>query len=253
MPIFTFVNKCDRAGEDPLEADRATSRPTWGSRATPMTWPITADGTFVGVYDRRRAAGPPVRARHRARRAARPWRTWRALDDPDDPRRAWARRRCEQLAARPGSCSTRRATRSTRRRCAAGELTPVFFGSALTNFGVEPFLQRRSSSSRRRRARATGRRRHLVEPIDDALHRLRVQDPGEHGPEAPRPHRVPPRLLGAVRRRACEVTHGAHRQAHPPGGAAAVPGAGARGGGGGVAGRRGRASSTAARCASATR
>jgi peptide chain release factor 3 len=53
MPIFTVVNKCDRVGEDPLkligdvEADL-------GIDCHPITWPIHADGAFVGVYDRRR-------------------------------------------------------------------------------------------------------------------------------------------------------------------------------------------------------
>src|SRR5690349_19462666 len=53
IPIFTFVNKCDRAGEDPLklisdvEADLAI-------KCYAVTWPIFRDGIFVGVYDRRR-------------------------------------------------------------------------------------------------------------------------------------------------------------------------------------------------------
>src|SRR5215218_7773121 len=53
MPIFTVVNKCDRAGEDPLklvsdvEADLDI-------KCHPITWPIYRDGIFVGVYDRRR-------------------------------------------------------------------------------------------------------------------------------------------------------------------------------------------------------
>src|SRR5215216_5304383 len=52
-PIFTFVNKCDRIGEDPLklisdvEADLEIA-------CHPITWPIHRDGVFVGVYDRRR-------------------------------------------------------------------------------------------------------------------------------------------------------------------------------------------------------
>src|SRR3954470_15281460 len=51
-PIFTFVNKCDRVGEDPLklisdvEADLEI-------QCHPVTWPIHKDGAFVGVYDRR--------------------------------------------------------------------------------------------------------------------------------------------------------------------------------------------------------
>src|SRR5512140_3441411 len=53
IPIFTFVNKCDRVGEDPLklvsdvEADLDIN-------CHPITWPIHKDTAFVCVYDRRR-------------------------------------------------------------------------------------------------------------------------------------------------------------------------------------------------------
>src|SRR3954464_13662186 len=55
-PIFPFVNKCDRAGEDPLKliGDVETDL---GIMCHPITWPIfdaeDVNGGFVGVYDRR--------------------------------------------------------------------------------------------------------------------------------------------------------------------------------------------------------
>src|SRR5205085_6270153 len=51
-PIFTFVNKCDRVGEDPLTlvGDVETDL---GIQCHPITWPIHREGVFVGVYDGR--------------------------------------------------------------------------------------------------------------------------------------------------------------------------------------------------------
>ena len=100
---------------------------------------FTSDGVFVGVYDRRLQTGASLRARRRPRRA---------------PRRR-ARRRAATIR-RCASCSARSRTSDSCRTSAlldeaghpfdeeavlAGELSPVFFGSALTNFGVEPFLR----------------------------------------------------------------------------------------------------------------
>src|SRR5512132_3159195 len=53
IPIFTFVNKCDRAGEDPLKLVSDVEADL-GIKCHPVTWPIFRGGTFVGVYDRRR-------------------------------------------------------------------------------------------------------------------------------------------------------------------------------------------------------
>jgi peptide chain release factor 3 len=56
----------------------------------------------------------------------------------------------------------------------------VFFGSALTNFGVREMLDGFvENAPPPRRAAAT---RERVAPEEEAVQRLRVQDPGEHGP-----------------------------------------------------------------------
>ncbi len=69
----------------------------------------------------------------------------------------------------------------------------------MNNFGVQllldSFLARSAppaASSRRRPHDSAGR---------PALLRIRLQDPGEHGPAPPRPHRLRPRLLGKIRAR----------------------------------------------------
>jgi peptide chain release factor 3 len=137
MPIFTFVNKCDRVGEDPLkllsdvEADLEIA-------CHPITWPIHKDGAFVGVYDRRiqqvylfergenhgaSRAAVQVSSLHDAalREVLGPESQDRLIQDIS-------------LLDEAGHAFDEAAVLS-------GELTPVFFGSALTNFGVEPFLR----------------------------------------------------------------------------------------------------------------
>ena len=54
MPIFTFVNKCDRVGQDPL-ALLGDVESDLGLSCYPMNWPVFGPNGFVGVYDRRRA------------------------------------------------------------------------------------------------------------------------------------------------------------------------------------------------------
>ena len=91
----------------------------------------------------------------------------------------------------------------------AGKQTPVFFGSAINNFGVQPLLDFFVEHAPAPRPRETTSRE--VAPHEDEAHRLRVQDPGEHGSAASRPHRVHAHLLGQVRRRHEGVPR-AHRQ-----------------------------------------
>ena len=61
-----------------------------------------------------------------------------------------------------------------------GRLTPVFFGSAINNFGVtellDDFVATAPSPGRARRARGARKRRFFG---------IRLQDPGEHGPGPP--------------------------------------------------------------------
>ncbi len=136
MPIFTFVNKCDRVGADPLtllgdvEAELEI-------KCHPITWPIHKDGAFVGVYDRRaRQIHLFDRDEHHGstRAAVRVG----ALDSPELGELLGPSAH-EQLvhdialldaAGHPFDAEALR----------AGDLSPVFFGSALTNFGVETFL-----------------------------------------------------------------------------------------------------------------
>lgn len=136
-PIFTLVNKCDRHGEDPLKLIQDVEADL-GIDCFAATWPIFTDDVFVGVYDRRH------RRVHMFERSDDRGASRAGVVDADiqDPRihelvgdAAYARLTADiQLLDAAGHAFDHQ-------RVLDGTLTPVFFGSALTNFGVEPFLR----------------------------------------------------------------------------------------------------------------
>jgi peptide chain release factor 3 len=136
IPIFTFINKLDRPGLEPLEL-LAEIEEVLGIHAVPVNWPIGDGSDFRGVYDRvAREVHLFERTDHGSRRA--PVRAT-DLSDPQlelllGPTR-YARLR-EEIELLDGAGEELEQERVDR-----GELTPVFFGSAATNFGVELFLQ----------------------------------------------------------------------------------------------------------------
>jgi peptide chain release factor 3 len=137
IPIFTFVNKCDRAGEDPLKLVSDVEADL-GIKCHPVTWPIFRDGTFVGVYDRRRAlihlfSRDEEHGAHRAEVKVGSLDSAELHDLLGDASHAQLVHDITLLdeAGHPFDHD----------ELLAGELSPVFFGSALTNFGLEPFLK----------------------------------------------------------------------------------------------------------------
>ena len=196
MPIFTFVNKCDRAGENPLKL-LSDVEAELGIDCYPVTWPIFASGSFAGVYDRRTKKVTLFErtADHGASIAE------TLVYDMDSPElREIVGPGGPGPARRRGrASSTRPVTSGAGRRCCDGSMTPVHFGSALTNFGVEAFLQDFLALAPSPTARESSIG--PIEPTRHRVHRVRVQDPGEHGPAASRPHRVRAHLLRPFRAR----------------------------------------------------
>jgi peptide chain release factor 3 len=137
MPVFTFVNKCDRAGEEPLKLIDDVEAEL-GMRCYPVTWPISRAGQFVGVYDRlRRSIHLFERGEHHGQERAAT--RVAALDDPAVRELVGAEAHDQlleqiELLDMAGATFDLDAVRD-------GELSPTFFGSALTNFGLEPFLR----------------------------------------------------------------------------------------------------------------
>ncbi len=135
-PIFTFINKLDRPGKHPLDLlDEIES--TLGMRTFALNWPIGDGVDFQGVFDRlTRTVHRYERTEHGAKRAPV---AFAALDDP-------------QLDAMIGQTAAAKlreeielldfaASEFDQEAVLAGEMTPVCFGSAITNFGVELFLR----------------------------------------------------------------------------------------------------------------
>ncbi|MDP8953340.1 MAG: peptide chain release factor 3 [Actinomycetota bacterium] len=132
LPILTYLNKFDRPGREPLElVDELEDQ--IDLRATPVTWPVGIPGDFRGVIDRR--SGAFVRYNRTARG------TTTAPEELVDSARAeaeegpaWARamEECALLDEVGAGVDTK--------TFLAGETSPLFVGSALTNFGVRHLL-----------------------------------------------------------------------------------------------------------------
>lgn len=132
LPILTFVNKYDRPGRDLLELiDQMEAK--IHLRATPVTWPVGLPGDFRGVIDRR--SGKLVRFTRTARGAvAAPEELVEPTDAAETEGAAWTRA-IEDCALLDGVGADPDA-----KSFLAGETSPLFVGSALTNFGVHHLL-----------------------------------------------------------------------------------------------------------------
>ncbi len=134
IPIFTFINKMDRETKDPLSLCEEVEKEL-GIDTYAVNWPIGCGKEFQGVYDREKASILFFSAEGRGKKAA------SVEVDLEDPAAAnfigearWQALRDEVELLGAGREFDMKAVR-------AGTLSPVFFGSALTNFGVEPFLE----------------------------------------------------------------------------------------------------------------
>jgi peptide chain release factor 3 len=136
LPILTFINKLDQPGRDPLELLDEIER-VLEIRAVPMNWPIGNGPDFQGVYDLYRKQ---VLYFQRTARGAQ--RAPMQVADLDDPQLAehLSQRAYEQLRE-DVELLTGLGLDFEKDAFLSGELTPVYFGSAINNFGVENFLE----------------------------------------------------------------------------------------------------------------
>ena len=135
IPIFTFVNKMDRPGREPLELLDEIEQEL-GLACWPVNWPIGGGDRFRGVIDRR---SREVILFERAERGRRAEERRLAADDPalaDLVEADLLEQALEELELLEGA-----GAELDLEQVHAGELSPVFFGSAMTNFGVRPFLE----------------------------------------------------------------------------------------------------------------
>ena len=135
IPIFTFINKMDRDTRSPFDLCEEIEKEL-GIETYPMNWPIGSGKDFQGVYDRSRSEVLHFTGHGGAKAATT---TEIAIDDPSLssllPKGLTAQLQEDIELLDGASCDF------DRERVRHGKLSPVFFGSALTNFGVEPFLE----------------------------------------------------------------------------------------------------------------
>ncbi|MEB3339116.1 MAG: peptide chain release factor 3 [Leptolyngbyaceae bacterium] len=135
LPIFTFINKLDRPGREPLELLDEIEQEL-GLQTYAVNWPIGMGDRFKGVFDRHlRQIHLFERSAHGSREALD---TVMELGDPRieallDPD-LYAQFK-EELEVLEGAGSELDLA-----QVHYGKMTPIFFGSAMTNFGVELFL-----------------------------------------------------------------------------------------------------------------
>lgn len=138
IPIFTFINKMDRAAKSPFDLMDELEK-VLGIFAVPVNWPIGTDGDFQGVYNRNLNQIELFDDRNQDHGASMVSIKVSSFDDPD-------------LAKQIGDYYHDKLTDDIElldiagddldlKKVTKGEQTPLFFGSALTNFGVEFFLQ----------------------------------------------------------------------------------------------------------------
>ncbi len=135
LPIFTFINKMDREARDPFELCEEIEKEL-GIETYPVNWPVGCGKEFQGVYDRDKETMIQFTSNTHAKAATA---TKITLDDPNlspmigEHRKSQLVDDIELLEGAASDFSLERVRR--------GQLSPVFFGSALTNFGIEPFLE----------------------------------------------------------------------------------------------------------------
>ncbi|MGN0362379.1 MAG: peptide chain release factor 3 [Bilifractor sp.] len=136
IPIFTFINKMDRDARDTFdlidEIEKELGIPT-----CPINWPIGSGKSFRGVYDRNTHKVLTFSDTMKGTREGNEEEI--SLDDPhlldvisEDQKEQLE----EEMELLDGAAEA-----FDQEKVNGGKLSPVFFGSALTNFGVETFLQ----------------------------------------------------------------------------------------------------------------
>lgn len=134
IPIFTFINKLDRQGKMPLEL-LAELEEVLGIESYPMNWPIGMGKEFLGIYDRYYNRIEQFRVEDDQR--------YIPLNDDGEIEGDHSLKQSglydqtldEILLLNEAGNDF------SEERVLDGTLTPVFFGSALTNFGVQTFLE----------------------------------------------------------------------------------------------------------------
>tara|TARA_Y100001968_G_scaffold168058_1_gene153908 strand:- start:19148 stop:20785 length:1638 start_codon:yes stop_codon:yes gene_type:complete len=151
IPIFTFINKMDRPGRDPLSLlDELESE--LGLTTLPVNWPIGSGDEFKGVIDRINKEiilfDKAIRGKQSSERRIK-------LNDPIINKsfdKEFLDKALEELELLDEAGAT-----FEKKEVSSGDMTPVFFGSAMTNFGVRPFLNNFLTMAKKPSSRSSNR------------------------------------------------------------------------------------------------
>ena len=138
IPIFTFINKMDREARDPFEL-MENIETILGIKTYPMNWPIGCGKEFKGVFDRGTRKVLAFESDGRANGVKMVDEITAELGAPEMDELIGAanhQKLADDIELLDGA-----AEEFDLDAVQHGQLSPVFFGSALTNFGVEPFLK----------------------------------------------------------------------------------------------------------------
>jgi len=135
IPIFTFINKMDREARNPFDLMEEIENEL-GIGTYPINWPIGCGKEFKGVYDRQKREIISFTANNGSREVEK---QEMELDSPELTELIGEELRntlADDIELLDGA-----SYEFDMEKVRHGKLSPVFFGSALTNFGVEPFLE----------------------------------------------------------------------------------------------------------------
>ena len=160
IPIFTFINKLDREARSPYDLMEQLEN-EFGIGTYPMNWAIGCGQDFKGVYDREKKEILAFNEFHRGQSKIRAIECTldetEKLDELIGPRLRQSLADDIELLDGAGYDFDIDEVRK-------GRLSPVFFGSALNNFGVEPFLESFLKMTMPPLARISGD--DIIEPTD---------------------------------------------------------------------------------------
>ncbi len=136
IPIFTFINKMDRDANDTFDLLDEIEKEL-GIATCPVNWPIGSGKNFKGVYDRNTKKVMTFSDTLKGTKEGQEKQI--DIDDPalaEEIGQEYKDQLLEEIELLDGASAE-----FDMELVSKGELSPVFFGSALTNFGVETFLQ----------------------------------------------------------------------------------------------------------------
>ena len=137
IPIFTFINKLDREARDPYELMEELEN-EFGIGTYPMNWPIGCGKEFKGVYDRENRK---VNAFTEAHSGSSRIRAVEIDIDDEQGMEQYVGKRLKATLMDDIELLDGAGYEFDYEQVRCGKLSPVFFGSALNNFGVEQFLE----------------------------------------------------------------------------------------------------------------